>query len=64
MDDGALFKLKKLFPDAFFKVADARLHREYLQTHSTTEILNSAEDLGDALSASLPNSESKSNDDG
>ena len=52
MDDEALDRLKKLFPDEFFKVADAWLHREYLQRYGVGDVLDSAENLADALNAS------------
>jgi hypothetical protein len=58
IDYEALKRLRDLFPDAFFKVADAREHRQTLNSYSPDEILDQAEALGDALSGSRPSSDS------
>lgn len=52
MDDEALNRLKKRYPESFFKVADAREHRMFLGETGTIQILDMAEGFGDALSGS------------
>jgi hypothetical protein len=52
MNDEALARLEAIFPEAFYKVAEAKSHNQFLQKKTNPTILDQAEDLGDALDAS------------
>ncbi|UPT96452.1 hypothetical protein J4G48_0046890 [Bradyrhizobium barranii subsp. apii] len=51
MDDGALERLKKLFPEPFFEVDDRRWRRQTKDSHGAVGLLDIGETVGDALTA-------------
>jgi hypothetical protein len=58
VDDHALEKLKALFPNEFFEVADARYRKESARKEGTIGLMDRGEAVGEALSPDVdtPNS--------